>query len=107
MREDTHPWDKCCHGGPNPEPDLMEACNTLFETTTQLTAPCLEHVRLLEPHVHRYAMPLILVALMSLDAYIARDYSTCWSLAVCAIVLEGVREEGLGWFFKSVNKARL
>ena len=52
------------------------------------------------------AVPPIPVALMGVDAYIARDYSTCRSFMVCAIVLQGVREEGLGRFFKSV-KARL
>ena len=106
MREEKSPWEKCRHGGPEPDPELMEAFNALFEVAMQLTAPCLEHVRLLEKHVRRYAVPPILVASMGVDAYIARDYNICRSFAVCAIVLQGVREEGLGRFFKSV-KARL
>lgn len=101
-REDSPPWDKCRHGGPLPDPAMMQEFFALFTAANQLTAPCLEHVQLLEPHIRRYSPPPILFASTGIDAYIEMDYSNCRGFAVCAIVLQGVREEGHRRFFASV-----
>ena len=104
MREDKPFWDNCRHGGPDPEPAMMQQLRALVTHAMSLTAPCLEHVRLLEPYVRQYAPPAILLASMGVDAFLSDppDFKNCRSFAVYASVLDGVHNQGLDRFFASV-----
>ena len=102
MLEAQPPWDNCRHGGPPPDPSTMLLFMEMYETAKQLTAPCLEHVKLLESYVRRGAPPAILFASMGVDAFMERDYKNCRGFAVCAVVTDGVQAEGLDRFFDSV-----
>ena len=59
MRERTPPWDNCRHGGPPLDPAMAAE---FIMAASQLTAPTLGHVALLEPHVRKYAPPAVLFA---------------------------------------------
>ena len=102
MLEAKPPWDNCRHGGPPPDPSTMLHFTEMYQTAQQLTAPCLEHVKLLEPYVRRGAPPAILFASMGVDAFMERDYKNCRGFAVCAVVIDGVQAEGIDRFFDSV-----
>ena len=99
MRERTPPWDNCRHGGPPLDPAMAAE---FIMAASQLTAPTLGHVALLEPHVRKYAPPAVLFASMGVDAYIEEDSAICRGFAVLASTLDGVHSMGADGFFASV-----
>lgn len=105
--EDRPPWEHCRHGGPKPDDAMgdMMATFQLQNAVLHLTAPCLEHVRLLEPHVRRAAPQPIIMASMAIDAYIENDFAHCRSFTVCAVVLDAVRAAGADALFSSLKAA--
>ena len=95
------PWDRCRHGGPPMEPSQMQHVTAFVDAATPITAPCLEHVRLLEPLLLGSAapIPVIVVASMAVDAYVEADFGPCRRFAVCALVLDAARQMGAAELF--------
>jgi len=104
--EDMPPWDRCRHQlGPQASPAVMQTVNAFIEAAYQITAPCLEHVRLFEPLVRGLTslIPLInVLASMGIDAYVGSDHTNCRGFAVSVIVLDAVRQVGADHLFVQI-----
>mmetsp|Transcript_38050 Transcript_38050/g.74533 ORF Transcript_38050/g.74533 Transcript_38050/m.74533 type:complete len:166 (+) Transcript_38050:35-532(+) len=70
------PWENCRHGGPAPNPGMMQFVHTFCTSPTFLrcTAPCLQHAMEMEPLIRRFDPPASIVASMGVDAFIASDF---------------------------------
>eukprot|EP01063_Lacrimia_lanifica_P003823 TRINITY_DN12095_c0_g1_i1.p1 TRINITY_DN12095_c0_g1~~TRINITY_DN12095_c0_g1_i1.p1 ORF type:complete len:810 (+),score=138.78 TRINITY_DN12095_c0_g1_i1:92-2521(+) len=100
----TPPWEECRHGGPDPDMQAMMMATQFLQGAVSKTAPCVEHVRLLEPLVRRASgvVPPALVASLGVDAFIASDRSNCRTFAVSAVVLDAARQVGVDRLFREI-----
>ena len=103
-REDKPPWEDCRHGGPSPGPTFMDVMGSFLTSTAHINAPCLAHVRLLEPIVRRNRPPAVLLASFGVDAFAEADFKNCRGFAVSALVLDAAREMGVDALFREVER---